>query len=106
MISQQTSSYLQTCVSIFSYLGYFILSSYLVSVLRNAEYKYKSPTSLPRYLVSDTLDKNRHEDRSNRGLGIEHSDSGHRGRVFVCTTYFVCVIFGQQSKVKLKGILY
>ena len=49
MVLQQTNSYyLQTCVSIFSYLVYFILSSYLVSVLRNAEYKYKSPTSLPR----------------------------------------------------------
>ena len=47
MVSQQTSSYLQTYVSIFSYVGYFILSSYLFSVLRSAEYKYKSPTSLP-----------------------------------------------------------
>ena len=47
MVSQKTSSYLQTYVSIFSYVGYFILSFYLFSVLRNAEYKYKSPTSLP-----------------------------------------------------------
>lgn len=49
MVLQQTNSaLLADMYTIFSYPDYIILCSYLVSVLRNAEYKYKSPTLLDR----------------------------------------------------------
>ena len=58
MVSQQTSSYLQTYVSIFSYVGYCLPISFLCYAMLNI-----NTNRLPRYLLSDTSVKNRHEDR-------------------------------------------